>query len=68
MAGQDDELVGINEIADMARVSRQAVANWRVRFSNFPQPVADLKAGPIFRKSQIRAWLRKRRVPMAQVC
>lgn len=67
MAEQDDELVGINEIADMAHVSRQAVANWRVRFSNFPAPVADLKAGPIFRKSQIRGWLRKRRIPMAQV-
>jgi chromosome partitioning protein len=67
MPGPDDELVGINEVADMARVSRQAVVNWRARFSHFPAPVAELKAGPIFRRSQVRAWLRKRRVPMAQV-
>jgi chromosome partitioning protein len=67
MSESNDELVGINEIADMAGVSRQAVANWRVRFSNFPTPVVELKAGPIFRRSQVRAWLRKRRVPMAHV-
>jgi chromosome partitioning protein len=67
MPEPNDELVGINEIAEMGRVSRQAVANWRARFSNFPAPVAELKAGPIFRRSQVRSWLRKRRVPMAQV-
>jgi chromosome partitioning protein len=63
----NSELVGINEIAEMAGVSRQAVANWRARFDNFPVPVADLKAGPIFIRSQVRAWLRKRKHPMAQV-
>lgn len=63
----DSELVGINEIAEMAGVSRQAVVNWRARFGNFPTPVADLKAGPIFIRSQVRAWLRKRKLPMAQV-
>jgi chromosome partitioning protein len=63
----DDELVGINEIAEMAGVSSQAVTNWRARFSNFPRAVAALKSGPVFQKSQIRAWLRKRNVPMAQV-
>ena len=61
------ELVGINEIADMAGVSRQAVANWRVRFANFPRPVAELRSGPVFSRSQVRAWLRTRRLPMAHV-
>jgi chromosome partitioning protein len=63
----NDDLVGINEIAEMAGVSSQAVANWRVRFSNFPPAVAALKSGPIFQRSQVRAWLRKRKLPMAQV-
>jgi chromosome partitioning protein len=63
----DDELVGINEIAEIAHVSKQAVANWRVRASDFPQPIATLASGPVFRRSQIRAWLRKRKVPMAHV-
>lgn len=67
MTGDDDDLIGINEIADMAGVSRQAVANWRARFADFPKPLADLKAGPVFRTRTIKAWLRKRKVPMARV-
>lgn len=54
-----NDLVGINEIAVMANVSRQAVANWRVRAADFPQPVSELASGPIFLRSQIRAWLRR---------
>ena len=62
-----DELVGITEIAKLARVSRQAVANWRARFPDFPDPVAELRSGPVFRGSQVRKWLRSRRVSMAYV-
>jgi chromosome partitioning protein len=68
MADPDDEdLVGINEIADLAKVSRQAVANWRVRSPDFPRPIATLASGPVFRRTQVRAWLRKRKVPMAHI-
>lgn len=59
MAEFSEDLVGINEIAAMADVSRQAVANWRVRANDFPQPVSELASGPIFRRSQIRAWLKR---------
>jgi chromosome partitioning protein len=61
------DLLGVYEIAELAKVSRQAVANWRVRFADFPAPVAELKSGPVFAREQIRAWLRKRRIPMAHV-
>jgi chromosome partitioning protein len=63
----EDDLLGVNEIAELAGVSRQAVANWRARFPDFPQPVVDLRAGPVFRARQVRAWLRRRKVPMARV-
>ena len=63
----DDDLVGINEIAEMAKTSRQAVANWRTRMADFPKPIVDLASGPVFRRSHIRAWLRRRKVPMAHV-
>lgn len=63
----DEDLVGINEIAEMAGVSRQAVANWRSRSSDFPKPIVALASGPVFRRSHIRGWLRKRNVPMAHV-
>jgi len=53
------DLVGVNEIAAMAGVSAQAVANWRVRSSDFPQPLKNLAAGPVFRRSQISAWLKR---------
>lgn len=67
MSKLNEELVGINEIAEMAGRTKQAVANWRSRSSNFPIPVAELASGPVFQRSQIRSWLRKRKVPMPQV-
>ena len=67
MSGSDEDLVGISEIAEMAGRSSQAVANWRVRIPDFPKPIVELAAGPVFRRSQIRSWLRKRRFPMAHV-
>jgi len=69
MAQLGEELVGIGEIAEMAGVSRQAVANWRVRAADFPSPVTELVSGPIFRRSQIRTWLKKkkRNTPMAHI-
>jgi chromosome partitioning protein len=63
----DEDLVGINEIAEMAKVSRQAVANWRNRMVDFPKPLADLASGPVFRRSHVRAWLRRRKIPMSHV-
>lgn len=51
------ELVGLAEIAEMAGVSRQAVANWTSRHASFPSPLARLAAGPIWRKEEIAAWL-----------
>jgi chromosome partitioning protein len=62
-----EDLIGLNEVARMAGVSRQAVSNWRSRFSDFPKPVVELSAGPVFDRFQVRSWLRKRRVQMAQV-
>lgn len=55
----ENDIVGINEIAEMATVSSQAVANWRVRAPDFPQPLKDLASGPVFRRTQISAWLRR---------
>jgi chromosome partitioning protein len=63
----DPDLLGLFEIADLAGVSRSAVANWRVRAKNFPKAVAELKSGPVFKRDQVRRWLRKKRVPMATI-
>src|SRR5688572_29556260 len=63
----EPDLLGIQEIALLAKVSRSAVVNWRTRFTDFPVPVADLAAGPVFRRDQIFTWLKRRRIPMATV-
>ena len=55
----EHDLVGINEIAALAGVTSQAVTNWRARSSDFPSPLAELASGPVFRKPQIRAWLKR---------
>ncbi len=61
------EFLGIHEIAALASVSRAAVTNWRSRYSDFPEPVAHLRAGPVFRHDQVIEWLKRRRIHMATV-
>lgn len=54
------ELAGIAEVARLAGVSRQAVTNWRARYADFPKPVAQLEATPVFVVAVVRAWVEKR--------
>ncbi len=54
------DFIGLHEIAALASVTPSAVANWRKRFDDFPTPAVDLKSGPVFQGSQVRAWLAKR--------
>jgi chromosome partitioning protein len=56
-----DDLVGIAEIAQMAGVGPAAVANWRARRRGFPEPIAELRAGPVFSRVAVRRWLRRQR-------
>ena len=53
------KLVGISEIAEMADppVTRQAVANWRVRYDDFPRPTETLQSGPVWDAEIVKAWL-----------
>ncbi|MFZ4508185.1 MAG: ParA family protein [Fimbriimonas sp.] len=55
-------LVGLSEIADMAepKVTKQAVANWRRRFDDFPRPHQTLSSGPVWNKEVIEGWLLKK--------
>jgi len=55
------DLIGVSEIADIAGVIPSAVVNWRKRNIHFPEPVVNLKSGPVFRKSEIQAWLKRRK-------
>lgn len=54
-----DRLVGIAEIAEMAGVSGSAVSNWRNRYDDFPNSVADLRMGPVFFRASVEKWLER---------
>lgn len=51
-------LVGITEIARRCSVQRETVQKWRQRHEDFPTPVADLAAGPVWTWDAVDRWLR----------
>jgi chromosome partitioning protein len=61
------KLVGLSEVAGIAGVSRQVVANWRSRLKGFPTPVAELASGPVWEQEEIEKWLIKREATMTKV-
>ncbi|MDZ5442532.1 hypothetical protein U2F26_07275 [Micromonospora sp. 4G57] len=60
------ELVGVSEIREMlGGVSRQrasVIANQR----NFPEPIAVLAMGKVWRKSEVEKWIRQHRPDVAE--
>lgn len=54
---EENELLGLAEVADLAQVSKQVVNNWRARFDTFPKPVQNLQSGPIWLKEKIETWI-----------
>lgn len=55
MASQSQDLGGVSEVAELLGVTRQRVASLRVR-PGFPEPLAELAAGPIFDLESVRRW------------
>lgn len=52
------DYAGIAEVAEYLGVSKQTVVNWRRSFDDWPQPIATLAMGPIYRLCDIRDWRR----------
>jgi len=53
------ELVGTAEIADRLGLSfRETVHNWRRRYPDFPEPVAQLRQGYLWLWPDIERWAR----------
>lgn len=53
-------LLGVAEVAALARVTKSAVVAWRDREPDFPAPVAVLAAGPVWTRAEVEAWLTAR--------
>lgn len=51
-------LVGVSEIAELAKVSRQVVSNWRQRYEQFPRPIKTLQSGPVWDREAFDTWFR----------
>jgi predicted nucleic acid-binding protein len=54
------DLVSVTELAIRAGRSINTVQSWRRRRRDFPTPVAELAAGPIWRWPEVAAWIRAR--------
>jgi predicted DNA-binding transcriptional regulator AlpA len=54
---QPGDLVGVTEIGDLLGVSRQR-ADQLTRTDGFPEPVAVISAGRIWRRTDVDAWAR----------
>lgn len=52
------ELVGVAEISARFGVGRTTVSQWQARRAStgFPDPVADLRMGPVFDWDEVRTW------------
>jgi hypothetical protein len=48
-------LVGLAEIADLFGVSKRTASRYALR-SDFPEPIARLRAGPIWLEEDLRRW------------
>lgn len=59
------ELVGLAEIAALAGVTRQAVANWRARYEDFPEPASELRSGPVWLLHDVQAWAKERGIALS---
>jgi predicted DNA-binding transcriptional regulator AlpA len=53
------DLVATGDIANMAGVTVDAVAQWVRRYPDFPVPVAVTSGGKIWQREDVEAWLRK---------
>lgn len=55
-----DQLVGASEIAERLGVNRPSlVQDWRLRYSDFPQPVARLKGAHVWAWPDVERWARR---------
>jgi hypothetical protein len=52
------ELVGLKEIAEILNVSKQRAAQLAAR-PDFPQPLGEISAGRIWKRSDVERWARR---------
>ena len=56
----ENNIVGISEIAEMAKVTSQVISNWRRRYDDFPKPAQNLQSGPVWNREVVEMWLKQK--------
>lgn len=59
IAQEPGSLAGVTELAQMFGVSRQRAAIITMT-EGFPRPIDQLRAGPVYRRSEVEAWREER--------
>jgi hypothetical protein len=57
LAREPELYVGVSEIAEILGVSRQRVSEIRLTLADFPRPIAELAAGPVWTRSSLNHFL-----------
>jgi predicted DNA-binding transcriptional regulator AlpA len=60
MARKQDDLAGLAEVAAMLNTSRTQAKRW-TRREDFPEPIARLRATPVWRADDVKAWAKQRK-------
>lgn len=62
MTSEAGRLVGVAEIADVLGVPRSTVSMWdaRRKTNGFPEPVAELRMGPVYDLDAVTEWYERR--------
>lgn len=50
------ELVSTREAAELLNVDRSQIGRWRRRDAGFPEPCAELRAGPLWWKDDVQSF------------
>lgn len=53
------QFVGLHEVAELLKVSRQR-ADQLARQVGFPKPVAELRAGRVWKRAEVEKWHKRR--------
>lgn len=54
------DLAGIKDLARKYKVGSSAVANWRIRYDDFPAPLTHVSDAPVFSYQQVAKWYKKK--------
>lgn len=50
------DLAGIGDLATKYKRGSATIANWRIRYEDFPAPLTHISGAPVFSYQQVAKW------------